>query len=413
MNEGQKREEKMRENQTYGLASDKKSSKGHSRFIGIIAAAAVLIAVLIGVGIYNSPANQLARQLNLGNRYLEEENYEMAAVAFEKAIAIDDRCLPAYEGQIQAYMGINDADRLMEVYENALSAAESADENAEAQDIESVVAIYLAAENVYNGDTDRIIEVLAKGAEQTEDTGIKEKLEENQKKAEEEALAKSLEAAHGYAEQGEYEKALEEYDKVPEQAYENEDYQTGLGDCLQKYVDKLMDEERLDEVKEVADRYGAKTDHVDFQDILDRVAEREKQAQGTWVDDLFAKMMAGDYEAVYAIMEAPDFIDKCSEYPHEEVYWSMDYCLTTSDGKVIGVIRSLDYDVLHVAYCVHDEHIHNEIDGLRYPNTISGDDYCYEIKDGKKTCLIGNKGIGSDGSVWEVPSEGIWEAFHV
>ena len=43
---------------------------------GIIAAAVFLIALVTCIGIYNTPAGRLARQIDLGRKYLEEENYE-------------------------------------------------------------------------------------------------------------------------------------------------------------------------------------------------------------------------------------------------------------------------------------------------------------------------------------------------
>ena len=76
---------------------------------GIIGAiAVVLIALVAGIGIYNSPNNRLSRQLDLGNRYLEEQNYEQAIVEFDKAIEIDPMCVDAYLGKAEAYIGLGD-----------------------------------------------------------------------------------------------------------------------------------------------------------------------------------------------------------------------------------------------------------------------------------------------------------------
>ena len=70
----------------------------------VVAAAVIFIALLAGISIYNTPANRLQRQLDLGNKYLEEQQYEQAALAFEQAIIIDDRCLEAYAGGVEAYL---------------------------------------------------------------------------------------------------------------------------------------------------------------------------------------------------------------------------------------------------------------------------------------------------------------------
>ena len=72
-----------------------KNGKKRGKLIGLLAAAAILIAAAVGIGIYNVPENRVSRYLNLGNRYLEEQNYEQAIIAFEKVITIDERCIEA------------------------------------------------------------------------------------------------------------------------------------------------------------------------------------------------------------------------------------------------------------------------------------------------------------------------------
>lgn len=89
--------------------------KFNAKKLGIIGAVAVvLIALIIGIGIYNKPANRLTRQLDLGNRYLEEQNYEQAIVEFDKSIAIDSMCVDAYLGKAQAYEGMGDLQSALE-----------------------------------------------------------------------------------------------------------------------------------------------------------------------------------------------------------------------------------------------------------------------------------------------------------
>lgn len=81
----------------------KKSNRG---ILGVIVV--ILIALVVGIAIYNTPANRLSRQLDLGNRYLEEQNYEQAIVEFDKAIAIDPMSVEAYLGKADAYIGLGD-----------------------------------------------------------------------------------------------------------------------------------------------------------------------------------------------------------------------------------------------------------------------------------------------------------------
>ncbi|MCM1217670.1 MAG: tetratricopeptide repeat protein [Lachnospiraceae bacterium] len=81
----------------------------------IVAGIVILIALAVGIGIYNTPANRLKRQFDLGNRYLEEMNYEQAVIAFESAIEIDPISVDAYLGLAEAYVGKDD-------YESAIDA---------------------------------------------------------------------------------------------------------------------------------------------------------------------------------------------------------------------------------------------------------------------------------------------------
>ena len=110
---------------------------------GIIAAVILVLAAAIGFGIYNSPSNRLSRQLDLGQKYLEEMDYEQAKVAFEEVIAIDPSNAEAYLGAARAYAGLED-------YEGAVA-------------------------------------ILQKGYEQTGDESLKAQLEEYEEKLEEEA----------------------------------------------------------------------------------------------------------------------------------------------------------------------------------------------------------------------------------
>ena len=92
--------------------------KGKNRrgfLISIVTIFAVIFAVLIGINIYNAPARRLAEQLNLGNRYLEEMDYEQAVVAFTNAIEIDPMSADAYIGAAEAYVGLREPERAEEI----------------------------------------------------------------------------------------------------------------------------------------------------------------------------------------------------------------------------------------------------------------------------------------------------------
>lgn len=99
----------MREEKTNTLR------KVNGKKLGIIGAVLIiLIAFIIGISIYNTPENRLLRQIDLGQRYLEEQNYEQAIVEFDKANAIDPMNADAYLGKAQAYEGMGDREKALE-----------------------------------------------------------------------------------------------------------------------------------------------------------------------------------------------------------------------------------------------------------------------------------------------------------
>ncbi len=72
-----------------------------------------LILILFAVtGCSQSISSQLKEQLALGQRYLEENDYEQAVVAFNKVIALDEK-------QIEAYLGLADVYIAQEEFEQA------------------------------------------------------------------------------------------------------------------------------------------------------------------------------------------------------------------------------------------------------------------------------------------------------
>ena len=148
----------------------------------LIVAAVALIALAVGIGIYNTPANRLQRQLELGNRYLEEQQYEEAIVAFEKAISIDDRCLEAYVGGIKAYQGLGDTEGMIVFYERALAVVDGMEESELAENMDAAVTIYLMAADVYSDDIEKAIEILERGYDKTGDQRIRDKIAELMKR---------------------------------------------------------------------------------------------------------------------------------------------------------------------------------------------------------------------------------------
>lgn len=86
--------------------------------IGIISA---IIVMLSSIFIYASVVKpqKYSEYIDLGNKYLLEENYEEAILAFEKAIKIDAKSTEARVGAAKAYIGNNELDKAIEILEEA------------------------------------------------------------------------------------------------------------------------------------------------------------------------------------------------------------------------------------------------------------------------------------------------------
>ncbi len=93
-----------------------KTGKFTPKHWAVIGSAAVLI-VLAGAMMFvfgGSSAEKLQKQLDLGQKYLEEMNYEEAIVAFEAAIEIDPMSVDAYLGLVEVYIRTGEFDTALE-----------------------------------------------------------------------------------------------------------------------------------------------------------------------------------------------------------------------------------------------------------------------------------------------------------
>ena len=298
VNEEQGKEEKLEisaqkepsagtQTQPSGLEKKKANRR---RILGIfIATIVVLIALIVGLGIHNTPENRLARQLDLGARYLEEQNYAEAVLSFEKAIQIDERCMSAYDNGIQAYLNLDEPENLRTFYEKALEAARSLEEEALDSDAEAIVSIYLAAMDVY-GDTDRVLELWEEGYEKSgRDGRLRDSLVDTY-----------LERAKGYAADGNYEESLQDYDRMLELDGQNDGVQKGLTDCLKEYLDLLMEQGDFARVQELAEKYASALPGFDFAAYLDEINLREQMEADNraFLQRIYELMSAEDYEGM-------------------------------------------------------------------------------------------------------------------
>lgn len=90
---------------------------GKKILLFIISILVILLAVA-NVFLYihvTSPAQKAGKQLNLGQQYLLELEYEEAVAAFEIVIEIEPKNVAAYMGMAEAYIGMGDIDQAIRV----------------------------------------------------------------------------------------------------------------------------------------------------------------------------------------------------------------------------------------------------------------------------------------------------------
>ena len=97
------------------------SSTNNKKKIAGIGTISAIIVMLSSIFIYANviKPQKYSEYMDLGNKYLLEENYEEAILAFEKAIKIDAKSTEARVGVAKGCLGINDIDRAVEKLQEA------------------------------------------------------------------------------------------------------------------------------------------------------------------------------------------------------------------------------------------------------------------------------------------------------
>ncbi|MCM1217680.1 MAG: hypothetical protein NC548_24575 [Lachnospiraceae bacterium] len=382
------------------------------KIIGVTTVIVVIaLALVVGVSAYNAPGNKLTRQLDLGHKYLGNGQYEEAVLAFEKAIEIDEKCMEAYVGGIEAYLQTGNQEAMLKFYDKALAVIENAEEVFLNQNMDAVVDIYLAADQIYADAPQQAVEILEKGWRATENTEIKDKLVDNYI-----MLTEMQETIRDYKEE------LEIYDRLLELAGDEERVLSSLEKCLREYIEFLKGEEKYDDIRALAEKYGDVVLGIDFDEILRQIEEEkameEKRAleevvvleesageeeadseesenveaglfgDRSWVDDLHQKIAEEDADVVFAIMEQPDFLEKCEVYPNNNGALAdqyIEYSLLTSDGHVFWAIKWKGIDRISIACTPDDKAVDYEIGSC----VEDCREYVFEIINGERSWVKG------------------------
>lgn len=95
----------------------------------------ILFLSVILTGCLKSKEERINEQLELGQKYLLEENYEEAIVAFTKVINLEEKEFQAYIGLAQAYTGAGDREQAQATLNQGLSIADALVEDEKTEDM--------------------------------------------------------------------------------------------------------------------------------------------------------------------------------------------------------------------------------------------------------------------------------------
>ena len=162
-------------------AGKTRKKKGRTIFL-IVSAVIVMISIAVMLLLALADVRKEKRyeeNLESGQKFLEEEDYEKAAACFDEAIAIDPKKVEPYRYAAQAYIGMEEFERAEEIYEDAMERITAEYEEkqellAGSEDIYKEAIVYYGDK----GDGEKAQEIAKKICDMTEDEDEKTEVEE-------------------------------------------------------------------------------------------------------------------------------------------------------------------------------------------------------------------------------------------
>ena len=146
------------------IAQGKSRKKG----LAILCAIAVILAVVVGIVVVSgSSGKKLQEQLDLGNKYLQEMDYERAVAAFNAVLEIDPKNPDAYKGLVDAYYAMGDMDSLLETLDRAAAELEGEAADNFMDYASSRMSAYIEEIYVKNGQYDNALRYAQRGYDVT------------------------------------------------------------------------------------------------------------------------------------------------------------------------------------------------------------------------------------------------------
>ena len=108
----------------------------------ILISVIITLAILVCVGIFamsGNKADRVVEQLDLGEKYLEELEYEKALAAYKEVLQIDPKSVEAYLGMAEVYIAMGDYEEALSILEEGYSETNDAKLTAKKSEVDTLI----------------------------------------------------------------------------------------------------------------------------------------------------------------------------------------------------------------------------------------------------------------------------------
>lgn len=302
----QKEQEKTEQSPDTDRSTDKKAQSKWKKPAIIAGIAALVIAGGL-FGYSQTPGQRLNSCLSLGNRYLNEVDYEQAVTEFSKALEIEPRNEEALKGILEVGARTNDQELFQNAFQSLLEVYQGDDSLSE-EEWATLVQMALAAEQYYPETS--YMELLQEIMTDTEDSALKqrymdilnEEADREWKQNNYEAVLDKLEEAYGMDPENEQikEELIRVVKAYVDQCRKNQQYEKGmekiewlrnlLGDpeLLKEQEDSLTAMQETDSrIQEVVNQLNVCFENDDVDGIMSLMGSEEWKSQTAAVYKVF------------------------------------------------------------------------------------------------------------------------------
>lgn len=322
--------------ETQKQTDNKKDRKGKGKFLLVGMAAAILLA---GGSVYaysQTPEQRVNSSISLGNKYLNEMDYEQAAVAFDQALEIEPRNREALLGIMEASVRLGDNEGFQNAFESYLNIC-CEDDTISEEDWRVLTQMALAAEKYY-GETE-YKEILQTLIDETQDDKLKNRY-----------VAILNEEADSAWKTRDYEEVIARLEEAYRLDPSNEQIVNELIKIVEEYAEYCRKNQQYDDgldcIARIRELLGDDTLFTDQESILLANQNSDGVIQ-EMLNQLNVYFEEDNIEGIQQIMEGEEWREQTDNVSH--VFYSENLLSqNTITGKGTGIYKS--YGNIYVYY---------------------------------------------------------------